>query len=186
MLRDAGLAGIDPADGRRIEVVATGLPMLSGVPIAIDATVVSPLNVKGEPQPRAAEGPGVALADAIKDKETTYPELLNSPMLRLVTAATETGGRMNPAAKKLIRAAAAARARSEPSILQAGLFRALYARWVTMISVAVQDAVAASLVLEGCPCWRQQTARRLCPCKCGWTACSEAQRLFACFVVVLS
>ena len=47
MLRDAGIPSIDPADGRRIEVVATGLPLHAGVPLAIDATLVAPLSAKG-------------------------------------------------------------------------------------------------------------------------------------------
>ena len=51
-LRDTALDNIDPSDGRRIEVVASGLPIARGIPIAIDATLVSPLRADGRPQPR--------------------------------------------------------------------------------------------------------------------------------------
>ena len=60
-LRDAGLPGISPSDGRRIEVVAYGLPLFHGVPLWCDATLVSPLTARGESQPRAAVVPGVSL-----------------------------------------------------------------------------------------------------------------------------
>ena len=89
------------------------------------------------------------MGEAVHDKEITYPELLKGPMLRLVTAAAETGGRMNAGAHKLIRAAASSRARAEPMMMQSAICRALHTRWITMVSVAVQDAVAASLVNEG-------------------------------------
>ena len=54
-VRDAGIPEVDPTVGRRIEVVATGLPSFNGVPLAVDATLVSPLPVDGTPQPGADE-----------------------------------------------------------------------------------------------------------------------------------
>ena len=68
-LRDTTLPGIDPSDGRRIEIVATGVPMCHGVPLAVDATVVSPVHGDGSPLPRATRVAGVALRAAEKCKE---------------------------------------------------------------------------------------------------------------------
>ena len=70
-LRSTTLPGIDPSDGRHIEIVATGLPVCSGVPLAVDATVVSPLQGDGTPRPRAAQVAGVALATAEANKRRT-------------------------------------------------------------------------------------------------------------------
>ena len=130
-------------------MVASGLPLHSGVPLAVDATLVSPLQANGVPHPGAAARAGVALSRAVKKKRTDYPELINSPMLRLVVAAQETGGRLSSEARELVRDAAAARAREEPAPLRRAVFRALRARWFTMLSVAAQDVVAASITNEG-------------------------------------
>ena len=59
-LRDAGVP-VPIDDRRQIEIIATGLPMEHGVPIAVDATMVSPLHSDGTPWPGAANRPGVAL-----------------------------------------------------------------------------------------------------------------------------
>ena len=41
-LRDMRLDGIRASDGRRIEIVATGLPLAHRVPLACDCTMTSP------------------------------------------------------------------------------------------------------------------------------------------------
>ena len=52
-LADAGLGGIDPSDGRHIEIVVAGLELARGVPLAVDVTLVSPLHADGTPWPDA-------------------------------------------------------------------------------------------------------------------------------------
>ena len=89
LLVDSAIAAIDPGDGRRVEIVATGLPYCQGVPLAVDATMVSPLHADGTAFPGAAEQPGVAFERAWRAKHTTYPELVASHQLRLVVAAVE-------------------------------------------------------------------------------------------------
>ena len=91
-LRDAGLPSIDPNDGRRIEVVATGLPVARGIPVAVDATLVSPLHADGTPFPGADTKAGISFQRAERSKATAYPEVVNSSLLQLVTVASETGG----------------------------------------------------------------------------------------------
>ena len=148
-LRDAGLPGVDPGDGRRIEVVASGLALERGVPLAVDAKLVSPLRTDGTPHPGAAWRNGTALASAVRENRVTYPELVGSSRLRLVTAAVETGGRLSKEARRLLEEAAAVRARAEPKYLRGAVARALRARWTAMVSIAAQDALAATLVDEG-------------------------------------
>ena len=41
-LVDTAVPNIDPRDRRRIEIIASGLPVAQGVPIAVDVTMVTP------------------------------------------------------------------------------------------------------------------------------------------------
>ena len=69
--------------------------------------------------------------------------------MQLLTVASETGGRMSSAAGKLLAAAAYARERGEPPVLRKAAVRAWRTRWIIMISVNIQDALAATLVNDG-------------------------------------
>ena len=51
---------VPAADGRRIEVVANGLPLLQGAQVAVDATIVSPVRRDGSARPGADSEPGLA------------------------------------------------------------------------------------------------------------------------------
>ena len=148
-LRDTAITSIDPSDGRHIEIVATGLPVAHGVPIAIDATIVSPLHADGSPWAGAATTPGQSFGRAIRHKYETYPELVDSPVLKLFVVASEIGGRMNRESRNLLKSMAAFRAQSEPRVLQYQAARMWEQRWLVLLGVAVQDAVAATLVDEG-------------------------------------
>ena len=107
---------------------------------------MSPLHTDGTPWALAASKDGIAIARAERDKERTYPELVNSGVVRLATVAMEVGGRLSEASLDLLRRLAGARARSTPGPLRASARAAWLGRWVTMVSVAAQDALAATLV----------------------------------------
>ena len=83
---------------------------------------------------------------AEKDKERTYPELIDSAVLRLVTLACETGGRWNDTTADVVRKLAVARAREAPSHLRFAAALGWQRRWWSMIAVAAQDSLAATLV----------------------------------------
>ena len=71
-------------DGRRIEVVANGLPLWHGAQLALDATIVSPVTRSGDPHPRADTQPGWAVDNAARRKRRdTYPELTRARRCRL-------------------------------------------------------------------------------------------------------
>ena len=150
LLRDAGVVGVDVADGRHIEVVVTGLPIAHGVPVAVDASIVSPLHADGTPHKDADVRPGISLGRAERAKETTYPELLRSGQLRLETVACEVGGRLSSRALNLLDIAAGAKVRCEPAHRQKFLTKWWRHRWMTMIAVAIQSCVASTLVNDGC------------------------------------
>ena len=147
-LRDAGVQ-VPGHDDREIEIVATGLSLEHGVPVAVDATMVSPLHADGTAYAGAASRIGVALARGRKNKEDTYPELAESSYLRLLAAGVETGGRLSKDALRLLTGLASSKAESEPPPLQGSAARAWRARWLVMISVVCQDALAATLVDDG-------------------------------------
>ena len=145
-LRDLAIPNISATDERALEVVATGLPLARGVPLGVDATMVSVLHDNGEPRARADVKPGVCLARAEERKATTYPEIVNSEVLQLTTLACEVGGRWSATCVDTIAQLASARAREAPRHLQLSTRLAFEARWWALLSCAQQDALAATLV----------------------------------------
>ena len=49
MIRDMDLPVPEARGGRRIEIVADGLPLFGGAQLAVDVTLVSPLHCDGSP-----------------------------------------------------------------------------------------------------------------------------------------
>ena len=146
-LRDTNLGDVLPTDDRRLECVVNGLPPL-GEQLAVDTTLVSPLTRKGEPRPKADTRNGVALAEARKDKERRYPELLRGTRCRLVVTAMEVGGRWSEEAYHFLDTLALAKARDTPKALKGSVYQACKRRWTALVSVAGMRSFADSLLLE--------------------------------------
>ncbi len=151
MLRDMGIPGVSTSDGRWLEVVATGLPLAGGAPLAVDATMVSPLHADGTPWPAAATRAGAALARAEASKVRTYPELAASPLVSLTTLACEVGGRWSQKCCDVVTQLARAKARESPRRLRTSAFCVFQARWWSLLSCAQQDSLAATLVDDAVP-----------------------------------
>ena len=117
-VRDAPILSIAPTDQRKIEVVATNLPYGRGVPVAVDATLISPLHADGSAWAGASTRPGANFQLAFRSNTTTHPELVDNSALRLVTIAPGVGGRLNSSAHHLLDAAASLRAQLELKLLQ--------------------------------------------------------------------
>ena len=126
-----------------------GLPYARGLPVAVDASMISPVHADGTAWAQADRKPGTSFGRARRAKLRTYPELRDSHSMHLVVAATEVGGRVSKEALELLDAAAASRAQDEPRVLRAQAARSWRARWVTMLAVSAQDSLAATLVSEG-------------------------------------
>ena len=109
---------------------------------------MSPVRANGTPVLGSDETDGVALATARARKRTKYPELAGSGRYRLLVAAVETGGRWGPEAYQFLLQMAHAKARTAPRVLRQALITSWVRRWTGMISYAVHDAYAASLVEE--------------------------------------
>ena len=135
-LTDLNIQNLSRVDDRRIEVIANGLPMWGGSQLAVDTTLVSPLTRSGEPRSRGGTYAGAALQDARRNKERTYPELLQNRRCRLVVLGIEVGGRWSNEASNFIRMLANVRARSSPPSLQAATRAALVSRWSALLTHA--------------------------------------------------
>ena len=116
------------SDGRRLEVVANGLPGFGGVQVAIDATLVSPVRRDGTNRPRADAEPGAALREATDHKRrSTYPEFRGAARCRLVVVALEVGGRWGDETEAFLHRLARGKALASPED-QRGKVAAAYAR----------------------------------------------------------
>ena len=137
MVRDLDLLAPQALDGRRLDVVAEGLPLFGGMQLAIDATLVSFLHRDGTARPGSAHIDGVALQVARRRKERTYPELVGlRTRSRLVVLAGEVVGRWSGETCTFVRLLAKAKARSEPSILRARVEFAWRLRWAALLACA--------------------------------------------------
>ena len=100
--------------------------------------------------PTATRDPELArtrrrIAAAERDKLETYPELVHSSKCQLVVLAGEIGGRWSDTNRWLVRQLAEERASKEAPRLRRST-RAWEARWWGMLSVAVQNALASTLI----------------------------------------
>ena len=90
-VRDLDLVAFNGFDQRRIEVIVDGT-LWHGAQLAVDTTLVSPLHGDGSARRNAATTSGVALRDARRAKERTYPELTGEGgRSRLVVLAARSG-----------------------------------------------------------------------------------------------
>ena len=95
---------------------AEGLTLCGGCQLALDATVVSPLHGDATHRRRADIEDGVALREARKRKERTYPELCEgNGRARFVVIAGEVGGRWSEETKTFLWSLACAKASSVPA-----------------------------------------------------------------------
>ena len=88
-LRELNLEGLSGDDNRKLEVVADNFTLWHGAQLAVDTTLVSPVQRDGTAYPRTAAEDGIRLEIARTRKERKYPELLNTRRCRLVVTAME-------------------------------------------------------------------------------------------------
>ena len=150
MLRDMGLEGINVTDGRRLEVVATGLPLERGLPLAIDCTMVSALHGDGSPWAHADTAPGTSIRRAEATKRDAYPELVLSDSVHLLVLACEVGGRWSDACATTLAQLATARARACPTFLRASARSGFLERWWRLLSCAQQDRLGCLIESLSC------------------------------------
>ena len=85
------------------------------------------------------------LRAARRRKEIVYAELVHSSRAKLLVLGNELGGRFSKAALDLVRRLARCRCQRAPRLLRRCAQFAWHRRWLCLISVAAQAALAAAL-----------------------------------------
>ena len=142
MVRNLDIEGGNPNDARRLEIV-----VFDGAQLAIDTTMVSPLQRDGTGRRRAADHNGAALDDARRRKERTFPELVGERgRVRLVVLGAEVGGRWPGETAEFLAALSKAKAESAPENVRDEVCRAWLRRWRNLLSCTAARALATSLL----------------------------------------
>ena len=145
-VRDLDLVAFNGFDQRRIEVIVDGLTLWHGAQL-VDTTLVSPLHGDGSARRNAATTSGVALRDARRAKERTYPELTGEGgRAKLVVLAAEVGGRWSEETALFLRALAKARAQESPQLLQGRVTAAYIRRWSASLACSLARSFTLSLL----------------------------------------
>ena len=145
LLRDCNIP-LHPRDARQLDFRAGAIDG-RGLLTCADVTVVSALDGKGRPHGRAADADGVALAAAEDRKADKYPELaVANPFGVLTVLAAEIAGRWNPTTQRVLAALVRSRVQRDPPALRNAAAQAWAHRWGCMLAVALQKAVAISLL----------------------------------------
>ena len=146
MVRNLDIEGGNPTDARRLEIVVDGLTIFDGAQLAIDTTMVFPLQRDGTARRRAADHNGAALDDARRRKERTYPELVRERgRARLVVLGAEVGGRWSAETAEFLAALSKAKAESAPENVRDEVRRAWLRRWRNLLSCTAARSLATSL-----------------------------------------
>ena len=124
----------------------SGLPFHAGKPLLCDATVRSPLTGNGLATPGAARRNGAALQRAEQQKVAKYGDVTELGLCHLLTLGTETGGRCNDTVLSLVDKLSTYKAQYAPEVLRRSVALSWRDRWASMLGIAVQNAIAASLL----------------------------------------
>ena len=153
MIRDLDLIQPGVVDARRLEVVVDGLPLFGGAQLAVDGTLVSAIRSNGTARRRADRIDGVALWEARRRKERTYPELMGrNRRARLVVLGVEVGGRWSQEMQQFVSQLARAKARGETYLMRRRAEQAWRLRWGSILACAVARTVASTMLeLPGAP-----------------------------------
>ena len=148
MLRDLDMVLPNAADGRRLEVVADGLPLFGGAQLAVDTTLVCALRRDGNPTRNAADEDGVCAETELASgrREPTLSSWGVVLGARLVVIAVEVGGRWSEEARSFLSQLAKARARGENKLLRKRAEQAWRLRWGSLLACTAARAVAMSLL----------------------------------------
>ena len=147
MVRDLDLGAFNRLDGRRLEIIADGLPLWRGAQLAVDATLVSPIKADGTARRHAACRNGIALEAARRAKERKYPELAGrGGRARLVVVGAEVGGCFSSETSQFLRGLVSAKVRGVFPPLKGKAAAAWMRRWSSMLGCVVANSFALSLL----------------------------------------
>ena len=146
LLRDCNMPLRDPRDERQLDFRTSSIDA-TGLLTCADATVVSAVDGAGNPHGRAARADGVALATAEDRKADKYPELaVANPYGVLTVLAMEVAGRWSDTSVTTLRTLVRSRVQRDPPLLRRAAALAWTRRWSGLLSIALQRALAVSLL----------------------------------------
>ena len=160
MVRRLGILGVAETDTRRLDVAAYGLDVRGGLPLLLDATLRSPFSREGVPHPGAATVSGSTFAAAYGDKSRVYHDVATSGQVAFVVVAAEVFGRFCENSRQLVRDLVRAHCQDAGRVLRRRLELGWHRRWWNLLSVAVQVAVAGSIV-PAAPAFEEEEGRLL-------------------------
>jgi hypothetical protein len=132
-------------DRRQLDFAAFGLQAFAGLPVCADATLVSPISADGVPHQGCMVDPDAVFGPAEAAIVDDYEDIASSARAHLFCLASSTGGRWNATAQHFVRALVHVHARAQPAVLRQSVALALTRRWWAVLSVARDEAIAASL-----------------------------------------
>ena len=135
-------------DGRRLDLYITGLPISGGVPLLVDASIVSPLHADGTVWEGADSLDGASLQRVLEAKQRTYPEFSRSTHNdhgKLLILACEVGGRFNSDSLWIVKALVDAKVRGVHPHLRRSAAYIWFRRWWGMLSVALQRTCSETI-----------------------------------------
>ena len=160
LVRKLGLFGVAETDTRRLDVAAYGLDVRGGLPLLLDATLRSPFSREGVPHPGAATVSGSTFAAAYGDKLRVYRDVAGSGQVAFVVVAAEVFGRFCANSRQLVGELVRAHCQDAGRVLRRRLELGWHRRWWGLLSVAVQVAVAGSIVPDA-PAFEEEEGRLL-------------------------
>ena len=132
--------------GRRLAVVAQGLPLRAGAQLAVDVTLHSAVAANGSANSRASDVDGTFAEGARRDKEEAYPEQFEGRRCGVVVFSVEADGRWSKEAADFVEQLSLAKARGAPPRLGTVAALQWQRRWVKVGLVVCSHAFASSLV----------------------------------------
>ena len=132
-------------DQRQLDFAAFGSDAFGGLPICADATLVSPISADGIPHPGCVTDPDAVFDPAERQIRVDYGDIARGGRAHLFCLASGVGGRWNETALGFVRALVRVHVRPQPAVLRQSVALALTRRWWAVLSVARDEALAASL-----------------------------------------
>ena len=132
-------------DQRQLDFAVFGSDAFGGLPICADATLVSPISADGIPHPGCVTDPDAVFDPAERQIRVDYGDIARGGRAHLFCLASGVGGRWNETALGFVRALVRVYVRPQPAVLRQSVALALTRRWWAVLSVARDEALAASL-----------------------------------------
>ena len=99
--------------------------------------------------PRSAREAGAAVSRAEeRSRNIDYPDIHASPQIQLLSLGVETYGRWSDHSLVLMRHLAQYKSSNMPEYLRASIEQGCFARWWSLVSITVQQAVAERIIKD--------------------------------------